>query len=291
MSKTGILLFSAIIGMLACSGQVWGDDTSVRITTPINTWAVYYSSDAPMDILKKFDLVVLDSGCEPGLIREANGRPIYLGYVSIGEAEESRAHFAEIQCAPFLVDKNPDWDSWYVDVRSEQWRRFLLDRVIPEVLAKGFDGLFLDTLDTAPHLEKYVDSEKYRGSMDAMVSLITQIRRRYPQAWLCANRGMDLWPRIADQVDGVVLEDYATIYDFKTKRYKLLPEKTIQANMDIVREIQEKHPRVTVLSLDYVKPGHGKRARSVIARARKDGLVPYVGPIHLDSVYSYSLGR
>ena len=291
MSKTGTCLLSAIICVLAYSIQVWGNDGSDRITAPINTWAVYYSSDAPMDILKKFDLVVLDSGCQTDLIRESDGRPIYLGYVSIGEAEEGRAHFPEIKGAPFLVDKNPDWDSWYVDVRSEQWQRLLLDRVIPEIFQKGFNGIFLDTLDTAAHLEKYVDPEKYRGSMDAMVSLIRQIRHKYPQAWLCANRGMDLWPRIADQVDGLVLEDYATIYDFKSKRYKLLPEKTIQANMDMVREIKETHPRVTVLSLDYVKPGYGKRARSVIARARKDGLVPYVGPIHLDSVYIYSLGR
>lgn len=291
MKKTGTFLLGVIIGMLSCFGQVWGDESSAGMTRSIKTWAVYYAPDEPTDILRKFDLVVLDMNNKPDLVRTPGGRPIYLGYVSIGEAEEERAHFAGIKGAPFLVDKNPDWGSWYVDVRSEQWQRFLLDEVIPEIFKQGFDGLFLDTLDTAAHLEKYTDPEKYCGSMTAMASLVKQIRRKYPHAWLCANRGMDIWTRIADHVDGLVLEDYATIYDFKNNRYKLLPEKIIRDNMEIVREIKKTHPRVTCFALDYVKPGYGKRARRVIARARADGLVPYIGPIHLDTVYTYSLGR
>ena len=158
MNKTGTLIFCFIIGILACSGgYVWGDETFNRSPESIKTWAVFYAPDAPTKILQEFDLVVLDPGNQTNPKRKPDGHPIYLGYVSIGEAEEERAHFAKIKGASFLVDKNPDWGSWYVDVRSDQWQRFLLDEVIPEIFKQGFDGLFMDTLDTAAHLEKYTD--------------------------------------------------------------------------------------------------------------------------------------
>jgi len=46
------------------------------------------------------------------------------------------------------------WGSWLVDIRDKDWQSLLLETVIPNIFAKGFHGLFLDTVDKAAYLEE-----------------------------------------------------------------------------------------------------------------------------------------
>ena len=41
-----------------------------------------------------------------------------------------------------------------VDVRSDVWRNLLLNDIIPSILKNGYQGIFLDTLDSAEALER-----------------------------------------------------------------------------------------------------------------------------------------
>ena len=101
----------------------------------------------------------------PGGVREAHHHPPLappkaiglevFGYLSLGEAERGRRRFAQAEAAGVLLDANPDWPrAHHVDLRSPAWRDIVLDRLIPPILAQGFDGVFLDTLDDCAFLEQ-----------------------------------------------------------------------------------------------------------------------------------------
>lgn len=258
---------------------------------PINNWLVYYSDRVDPEVVARFDLVALDPDHNPGLLRRGPKTPLYLGYVSLGEAEPNRDFYKYVKGGKMLVDRNPDWNADIVDIRSQSWQRLLLDRVIPRIMAQGFDGLFLDTLDSAVYLELYKDPKRFAGMKDELVRFIARIRKKFPQALLCANRGREIWQSAARYLDFVVMEDFSTTYDFKTQTYQVLDQKEIDKNLAWAALAQKANPRLLPLVIDYVEPDDVQAAGRAIARARKHGLITYVSDVDLDQVYLYTLNQ
>ncbi len=109
-----------------------------------------------------------------------------LGYLSVGEADPRRPYGTEVRAAPFLVEPDPAWpDNFRVDVRDRRWQQILLGEEIPRLLAQGFDGLMLDTIDTAPYLEGK-DPARFAGSRQALRDFVREIRT--------ASRARRSWP-------------------------------------------------------------------------------------------------
>ncbi len=279
----------AVVFCLAASATL-SPGQAAGLSGELRTWAVYYGRMVGPAVLTRFDLVVLDPDGHPPLVRAAPRRPLYLGYVSLGEAEPQRPYFDSIKAAAWLIRKNENWGSWVVDVRSPQWRSLLLGRIIPAVLAQGFDGLFMDTLDS-PLEEQRRDPERFAGMAEAMVDLIRAVRSAFPQAIICLNRGSELWPKAAPYIDAVLMEDFSTFYDFERSAYLLQDERVVEAHLRKAAELRRLAPRVRVLTLDYVAPGDWAAAKKAIDRARRAGLTPYVSDIDLDEVYLYTLDR
>ena len=48
---------------------------------------------------------------------------------------------------PYRLDYWPDWEEWYADVSAAGFRSAIVGRIAPQLLRKGFDGLFLDNTD------------------------------------------------------------------------------------------------------------------------------------------------
>ncbi len=144
---------------------------------------------------------------------------IRLGYLSVGEADPRRDYWNEVRGAPFLVEPDPSWpDNVRVDLRDPQWQAVLLDQEIPRLLALGFDGLMLDTIDTAPYLEAK-DGVRFAGMRAALRDLLRAIHQRYPKAPLIAN-GTEALVDAAPFVDGFVVEGVFATYDFGRRLYR-----------------------------------------------------------------------
>ena len=80
---------------------------------------------------------------------------IRLAYLSIGEAEVGRPYWPEVRGKSFAIEANPAWpDNVRVDIRDRRWQGILLDEEVPRLLGEGYEGIMLDTLDTAPYLER-----------------------------------------------------------------------------------------------------------------------------------------
>lgn len=279
-----VLLLALGLGLLAGPGAAEAAGPRIR------NYVCYYGSELGFEAWGRFDLAILDGLNHPPLEKK-DGRPLLLGYVTVGEAHPHGPVWPQVQGQPWVIKENPAWGSLVVDVRSPEWRGLLLDTVIPSVLAKGFDGLFLDTFDSALALAEGDGAAAFAGTDQALVSLVREIKARWPDRLLAVNRGLPLLPALAPSLDLVMVEDLSSLYDFDLKDYRKVPAADQAVLLDQVARGLEANPGLTVLTLDYAPPGRKDLVRAAIARSRKHGFVPYVSVPELDRIFRHTLGR
>ena len=247
-------------------------------------FVVCYAADVPAGALASCRWAVLDADRHPPLAPlRAAGATTY-GYVSIGEIERTRPHFAEAAAAGLLLDANPNWpDSRFVDLRRPEWEALLLDRILPAVLEQGFDGVFLDTLDNAGFLEAR-DPARCAGMTQAAVRLVLAMHRRFPDAKLMLNRAYEIQPLVCAALDSVLAEGVYGGYDFARKRCRLQTPADVRWQLDRLAELRRLAPGVRIFTLDYRDPHDLAGQRRLYARQRSNGFVPYVATIDLQHV-------
>ncbi|HUV10679.1 MAG TPA: endo alpha-1,4 polygalactosaminidase, partial [Acidimicrobiia bacterium] len=100
-----------------------------------------------LERLAEYDLVVLDGVDAPTpLVDGLRARGVLvLAYLSVGTIETGRPWSAEAR--PYRLERWTDWREWYADVAAAAFRKLLTNDVAPSLLARGFDGIFLDNVD------------------------------------------------------------------------------------------------------------------------------------------------
>ncbi len=121
------------------------------------------------DRLGGFDLVVVDgelaSADEVAALR-ADGVTV-LGYLSVGTIEKWRSWYPRLK--RFRLGAWADWkDEWFADVSKPKLRRVVAGEIAPQLLAKGFDGLFLDNVDM-------VETRNHADQRDGMRELVMSL--------------------------------------------------------------------------------------------------------------------
>ena len=207
----------------------------------------------------------------------AAGGPLRLAYVSAGEADEKRSYWPQAKGKPYLVESNPNWpEAHRVDIRSDAWRRLLLKEVVPKALAKGYDGVFLDTLDTAEYLQSR-DTAAYAGSMDAAKGLVEALRAQYPDKLILLNNALPLLEGLADAADGVVVEDLYTRCDPHAKACVPTPEDVSAAKEETLSRWKERTGKpVFRLLFSGLRERDSPPLRKAARRCLKNGFFPYL---------------
>ena len=207
----------------------------------------------------------------------AAGGPLRLAYVSAGEADEKRSYWPQAKGKPYLVESNPNWpEAHRVDIRSDAWRRLLLKEVVPKALAKGYDGVFLDTLDTAEYLQSR-DTAAYAGSMDAAKGLVEALRAQYPDKLILLNNALPLLEGLADAADGVVVEDLYTRCDPHAKACVPTPHEVSAAKEAALSRWKERTGKpVFVLLYSGLRERDSPPLRKAARRCLKNGFFPYL---------------
>lgn len=85
------------------------------------------------------------------------GKRLVIGYFSIGEAEDYREYWKEEwdrKLPTWISHENENWEGNYI-VRywSKEWRG-IVDVMLSKFIDTGFDGVFLDTIDTYESFRK-----------------------------------------------------------------------------------------------------------------------------------------
>ncbi|MEK7746349.1 MAG: endo alpha-1,4 polygalactosaminidase, partial [Elusimicrobiota bacterium] len=254
---------------------------------PPRRWIAFYGTTLSLKAWKTLDLAVLDPdafelpaaapSASGGTSRSEDGGPLRLAYVSAGEADEKRSYWPQAEGKPYLVEANPDWpEAHRVDMRSDAWRRLLLDEVVPKALAKGYDGVFLDTLDTAQYLQSK-DTAAYAGSMDAAKGLVEALRAQYPDKLILLNNALPLIEGLADAADGVVVEDLYTRCDPQAKAcVPTPPEVSAAKEATLLRWKERTGKPVFVLLYSGLRERDSRPLRKAVRRCLKNGFFPYL---------------
>jgi uncharacterized protein (TIGR01370 family) len=275
------VLLSSLIPFLA-----FGDASAgARPVDPRNLrWTVYYGAEAPPEVFDPYDLVVLESFGHPPLQPLRDRKKILLGYISVGEINSSRPYYAEFAEQNLLLDENSNWPGSYsIDIRDPRWAKKLIEELIPAILHDGFDGIFLDTLDNQPHLER-LDPEKYAGMTPAAAKLVRMIRQNYPRIKIMVNRAYDILPDIGEQIDYVLGESVYAGYDFKNKKPHQLSRADYEHQIKFLSDLKKRFPKLQIMSLDYWDPADTKGMATIYATQRANGFIPYVSTVELNRV-------
>ncbi len=277
------LLGGAFVGLALPHGAASGAEEE---PAPRRDFAVYYGAeDGPT--LADFDLLVLDSDTHPALgtiIAAASRRPTILGYLSLAEVGSQRPYAEWLRRHNLLLGENPDWPgSLYIDLRRRIWHRHVVGVLVPRILAAGFDGVFLDTLDDAEEHERK-DRKRFKGMKASATDLVREIRSGFPGTVLMMNRGFALLPKLGGTVDAVLGESLLAAYDFASDRHGWAPDDAYAGAVALLQGERRKHPALRVYTLDYWDPADTASIARIYATQRANGFVPYVATIGLDKI-------
>ncbi len=245
-------------------------------------WGIDYGAATDPAVARQYRLLVLEPD-HPRAIAPLRGPgSVMLGYLSLGEIERSRASVATLAAAGALKAANPDWpDARMIDLRHPAWRAEVIDTLIPAIVAKGYDGVFLDTLDIAEAMER-ADPVANAGMIAAAGRLVAAMRAAFPALPIVMNRGYALLPDSAEMVDGVLGEAMATRWSFADRRYERLSDADWSWQADRLRAACARNAALVPMTLDYWDPADSVTVAALYARQRAAGFVPYVSTLALD---------
>lgn len=282
----GVIGRRAVAGGLLAGGAALALPRVARAAPPSVgdgvSWAVYYADKEPTRAFEPYKLLVLDSRNHPPLRPLKDRGKTLLGYISVGEVETHRSWFDRVKGWGLLDQENPNWPgSFYVDVRDRRWVKLVVEELIPGLLHAGFDGVFLDTLDNPPHLER-TDPKRWAGMTDAAARLVATIRTNWPRIRIMQNRGYEILPQTARAIDYALGESVYAGWDFAAKTSRLQSEEDYRFQVDALTGAKAINPALGLFSLDYWDPADAAGLRAIYARQRANGFSPYVSVVDLD---------
>jgi len=236
---------------------------------------VYYGSSTDLAI-GTFALAALDSDLNLESLNRFRRDTTYLGYLSLTEVHSGRPYFAELAAEGLLAGANANWpDARFIDLRHERWRWRVVNDLIPGILQKGFDGVFLDTLDSAEFLQRQ-DPSHYGGMVEGAAHLVRAIRAAFPDILIMINRGFAVLPRITGHFDMVLGESVRTTFNAGTTHYSFVSESDYEWQRQQLWAARRRDPNLQLFSLDYWDPDDKENIAKIYTEERANGFIPYV---------------
>jgi UDP-glucuronate decarboxylase len=229
-----------------------GQDLSGR---PNRQPIAFYYGDGQLDRLSAYRRVVLQpdfySPAELETLRQRGVQP--LAYLSLSEDQGPPAPWQR-------DDRNPDWGGCFVRVDHPGWVAHVLDQA-RSALAGGFTGLFLDTLNV---------ELTYPEDVPHLLTLIATLRQEAGSAYLLANRGFGMLPRLPHLVDGVLFESFSVRWT--GDGYAPWPADVLECHAEIAERLAEYD--IDLYALDYAD-GEGLQSFAT-RRAEQFGLQLFI---------------
>jgi uncharacterized protein (TIGR01370 family) len=248
----------------------------------VRSYVVFYGDEWPEGRAPRADLYILHTTHHPPIepLKARGGKVI--GYVSVGEIFHKDPAFERIKAEGLIIDENPNWPGDFrIRIQSDGWQRFVLNELIPRTLSQGFDGIFIDTIDTAEYLR---DDKRMADAVPGAARLINDIRKRFPGIVMVLNNGFFVLDRVGADIDGLLVEDIFTSYNFNEKTYNLASKAHMISRIVPPQRFHEKFGK-QLFTLEYLNPTDTKDIELVVKRAREEGFIPYIADIHLETIF------
>ncbi|BBJ28190.1 endo alpha-1,4 polygalactosaminidase [Athalassotoga saccharophila] len=239
----------------------------------IKNFVFYYGKD-DINQLSKYDLAVVQpDSYSTSEIKEIESHGVKLiAYMSIGESDNKNVD------PSWILAKNENWNSYMIDVRKQGWRDYILNVLAKKIKDMGYNGFFLDTVDTAV---------QFPQTADAMVSLIKEIREKYPDMIIIQNRGFPLLSKTGPYIDGVLWEDFASKYNFINGTY----EKVDINPVEVDRQVNlAKKFGYKILALSYAGENDYNLMNYIFSVYEKYDVLGSITNLYINSIYTYKPG-
>jgi endo-alpha-1,4-polygalactosaminidase (GH114 family) len=230
------------------------------------------------DRLGDYDVVVVDgeeaSAAEVAALK-AEGSTV-LAYLSVGTIEKWRAWYDDVKQYRLAAWQN--WkDEWFADVSKAGLRDALADEIAPDILGKGFDGLFLDNVDM-------IEPSKHKQQRDGMRELVARLGDLvHPDGLLFAQNGYWGFKKFGilddGHLDGWNREDVTWTYDFDHKKYVRNSDRGRDEALDDLSKMHDLGLFTT--ATNYTKRSTGSAVAESIDDACGVGALPFIGDIGL----------
>lgn len=237
-------------------------------------WAVAYGALDP-EAARGLELLIVEPANFDSLValRERTDA-VLCGYVSVGEISVGDPDFATLEHTPAVLETTTHWGSRHVDLRSARWREHILAR-IGQLVASGYDGVMLDTIDTPLELERR-DPGFYHGTTQMARALLEQLARTYPGLMVLLNGGYGLGDELPDAVDALVIESLFGGYDARTGAYRQARSSSERAEVIAWIERARRRRALPVFAIDYAEDTRSEEASARARALRQLGFSPYI---------------
>ena len=266
-----LLMVLALSLSLICA---WAPSSEAK---SISNYLIYYGQDRAGDIAR-FDLAILSPLLDEAILTYVRGAgTLLIGYLSLTTIGDWEPWAGDVR-DEWVIEEWEEWGELIINACEPGWHDLLLEKAIPYLLERGFQGLFLDNVDMA---------EEFPWMADALVQLVAEMRERWPDLFLVQNRGFCVLNRTSSLIDALLFEDFGTFYNFTSGRY----EKLSDEELSWLREQAEELVRLratyglTVLALAYADPSDPVMMEDymsyVNSLAAGYGFIPYVADVNL----------
>lgn len=241
------------------------------------SWTLALSDKAASSDLRGYSLVVVDGETTPASRVKAlhAAGSIVLAYLSIGTIEDGRWWSAAAQ--GYRLDRWQDWGEWYANVNRPGYRGLITGRVLPRIMAAGYDGVFLDNVDMV---------ESHPAQRSGMATLLSQVSRQVHARGhlVLAQNGDSQLAWMLPWLDGWNREDVSFTYDFDTGKYRRTTADERARAARTLGRVTAQHR--TAFTTDYLAnpaaPASVPQVSEAVRYSCRLGAKPYVGSIGLD---------
>lgn len=281
------LLLAAVMAALVLAGCTYWlagerpDSASDDGSAVLRSIAFYYGDKPDWAVLEKYQMAVLEP--EHGFDIRQHSETEWLAYVSVGETLESRAYYTQIP-ERLVLGKNRVWHSMVMDVAQPEWADFLLEHVFRPIVEQGYQGFFLDTLDSYQLIQE--NTAQAANSRAGLQQLIHRLKREWPDHYIILNRGFELFPEVTDDVFALAFESLYQGWDEAAGEYVDVPASDRQWLLAQVNHARQAR-KIPVIAIDYCDPAQPACTLSAVRKIRAHGWVPFVadgGLVQLNSL-------
>lgn len=230
----------------------------------------YYNEVDSVRELINFDRVVLDpANVTPKQIQtlKNTGVTVY-AYLSVGEFDENVPESLK----PSVKSHNDEWDSAVMDVSDENWHKYL-EKQTALLKKAGFEGLFLDTLDSYYlYADEDENPEYFEKQVNGLKDAVEKIHKILPN--LIFNRGFEIFPRISFKPKAIAFESLYKGYNASDNTYTDVSEEDRKWLLEAVKPALKQG--VEVIAIDYLDDTDQKKRTELAKKIAELGFTPYV---------------
>jgi len=237
------------------------------------TFAFDFQYHPKEENLALFDFTIVDPMAEVDVsIAHKAGKKV-IAYISVTEVAPDAWYRDEALATVAVKWTNPFWNSSAMDISDPRWAQFVVNRLARNAVERGFDGFFLDTVDSYWDLGDR-DPANRDAYYNGAANIIKAIKAAYPDKELISNRGFEIYNQIKDSIDGIALESLFRTYDEDGRFVPTLKRDTDEL-LAFLEPIKGKMP---IYVIDYVDRADIALAKETADRLIQAGFHPLVGP-------------